>query len=117
MMKYRLLEKIRPRGKRKWTGESREKTYAWSSTSHKDQSTKVRGTFSRHGTIDSQKSSDTISLEGGPSQRRAPSGSGTGGLTRLEEFLLGVGGLGFLVGVAEDGGQDCQAGAVGEDGA
>lgn len=56
-------------------------------------------------------------MDGATDERGAPGSSGRGSLLRLDELLLGVGSLGTVVGVAEDGAEDCKRGGVVEDGA
>ena len=89
-----------------------EKTYAWCRASHEDQRTQVCRTLVAHGTRSIDQSTDTVGLNSGSNQRRAPGGGGRGGLLRLEELLLGIGGLGTVVGVTEDGGENGERGGV-----
>ena len=56
-------------------------------------------------------------MEGRADERRAPGDGGGRGLLRASELLLRVGGLGALVGGAEDGAEDGELNAVVEDGA
>ena len=91
-----------------WEGEA----YAWCRASHEDQTAQISRSLVAQGTRSVDQRSDTIGLDGAPDQRRAPSGGGTGSLLRLEEFLLRVGGLGAVVGVTEDRGEDGERGGV-----
>lgn len=56
-------------------------------------------------------------MDGGSDERGSPGSSGGGGLLRLEEFLLAVGGLGALVGLTEERCHDCEGGGMVEYGA
>ena len=92
-------------------------TYRWSRASKEDQATQVRRALvaERAGGIDER--ADAIGLDGRADERCAPRGARRSSLPRLEEFFLGVGGLGLAVGLAEDGAQDGEGGGVVEDGA
>ena len=96
---------------------SGKKTYRRSGASHEDQTAKVGGTLvaQRAGGVD--ESTDAVGLDGGADEGRSPRGGGTGGFLGPDELLLGVGGLGAVVRIAEDGGQDGERGRVCEDGA
>ncbi len=94
-----------------WEGE----TYAWCRASHENQTPQVSRSLVAQGTGSVDQGSDTIGLDGTPDQRRAPSGGGTSSLLGLEEFLLGIGGLGAVIGVTEDRGEDGERGGVVED--
>ena len=93
------------------------KTYAGSRASREDQGTEIAGTGISQGASSVHESADAIGLDGGAHEGRAPGGGSTGSLLGLEEFLLGVGGLGAVVGLTEDGGKDGERGGVVEDGA
>ena len=58
-----------------------------------------------------------VRLDGGADEASAPCRRGGGSLLRLEELLLGVGGLGLAIGLAEDGAEDRERGGVREDSA
>lgn len=89
-------------------------TYAWSRASEEDQCSEISSTLIAQGTGSINQSSNTVSLNGTANERATPSSGSTGSLLRLDEFLLGVGGLGAVVGVTEDWGQNTQGGSVGE---
>ena len=95
----------------------KRETYAWCRTSHEDQRTEVRRTLVAHSTSSIDQSTNTVGLNSGSNQRRAPGGGGRGGLLGLEEFLLGIGGLGTVISITEDGSEDGERGGVVEDGA
>jgi hypothetical protein len=51
-------------------------------------------------------------LNGATNERGSPSGGSRCGFLGLDELLLGVGGLGTVVGVAEDGAENSKGGSV-----
>jgi hypothetical protein len=55
---------------------------------------------------------DTVALETRAEEGSTPGNGGVGGLGRLGELLLGVGGLVAVVGLTEDGGQDGKLNAL-----
>jgi hypothetical protein len=73
-----------------------------------DETTEVRGALVAESTSSVDESTNTVGLKRGSNQRGTPGDGSRGGLLGLEELLLGVGELGALVGLAEDGGQDCE---------
>ena len=85
--------------------------------SKEDQATEVRGALvaERAGGIDER--THAVRLDGGADEGSAPCGAGGGGLLGLEELLLGVGGLGLAVCVAEERAEDGEGCGVVEDGA
>ena len=95
--------------------ETKDETYRRSRASEEDQSTEVRSALvaERAGGID--QCTDAVGLDGRSDEGSAPRSAGGGGLLGLEEFLLGVGGLGLAVGFAEERAQDREGGGVGED--
>lgn len=56
-------------------------------------------------------------MNGATNERSSPGGGSRCGFLGLDELFLGVGGLGAVVGVAEDGTEDSEGGCVVEDGA
>lgn len=82
-------------------------TYAGSRGSEEDETAEVGGALvgERAGGVD--EGADSVGLEGGADEGGTPGDGGGAGLLGAEEFLLAVGGLGALVGLAEEGGQDC----------
>ena len=92
-------------------------THRRSRASHEHQSAQVRRTLVAQRARGIEQRTDTVRLDGRADERSAPGGAGVGGLLGLEELLLGVGGLGLAVGLAEDGAEDGERGGVVEDGA
>ncbi len=92
-------------------------TYTGGRASHEDQTSQVGSTSVAERAGGVHQSTDAISLQGAAGERGTPGGGGGGGLLGLEEFLLGVGGLGAVVGVAKDRSEDGERGGVVEDGA
>lgn len=90
-------------------------THARSTASEEDQTPQVSGPLVAQRTRRVDQSPDSIGLDGAADERAAPGGCGGGGLLGLEEFFFGIGLLGAVVGVSEDGGEDCERGGVGED--
>lgn len=64
-----------------------------------------------------EQSAHAIALQGGTDKGSAPGDGGAAGLAGANELLLCVGGLGAVVGLAEDGGEDDEVDAVVEEGA
>lgn len=60
---------------------------------------------------------DTVGLQGRADEGGAPGDGGGRGLLGLDKLLLGVGGLGAVVGLAEEGREDGELNAVVEEGA
>ena len=94
-----------------------ETTYAGNRAGHEDQTAEIGSTGIGQGASGVHQSANAIGLDGGPDDGRTPGGGGAGGLLGLEELFLGVGGLGAVVGVAEDRSEDGKGGGVVEDGA
>jgi hypothetical protein len=92
-------------------------TYTGSSGSGKDETTEVGSALVAQSTSGVDKGADTIALESRADKGGAPGDGGRGRLLGLDELLLGVGELGALVGLAEDGAQDRELDAVVEEGA
>jgi len=80
--------------------------------SEEDETAEISSALVAQGTGGVDQSTDTIRLEGGADERRTPGESSTGSLLGSDELLLGVGDLGALVGLAEDGGEDRKLDAV-----
>ena len=85
-------------------------TYTWSGAGEEDQAAQVGGALvaERAGGID--EGADAIRLDGGADERGTPGRGGSGRLTGLEHLFGAVGGLGALVGLLEQRGQDGDAG-------
>lgn len=94
-----------------------EKTYAWSRGSGKDQGAEISRPLIAESSCSVDEGTDPVRLEGRADERRAPRNGGAGGLLRLEELLLRVGGFGPLVGRAEERRHDGEFGGMVEDGA
>ena len=92
-------------------------TYTGSSGSSEDETTEVGSALVAQGTSGVDESADTVALESRADKGGAPGDGGRGRLLGLDELLLGVGELGALVGLAEDGAQDRKLDAVVEEGA
>lgn len=92
-------------------------TYAWSGASEEDQAAEVGSALVAEGASGIDQSSNTVRLDGATDQGRSPSGGSAGGLLGFEEFFLGVGGLGAVVGVTEDRAEDGERDGVIEDSA
>ena len=92
-------------------------TYRWSRAGKEDQAAEVRGALVAQRASGIDERTNTISLDSRSDERCTPRDARRGGLLRLEEFFLGVGGLGLAVGLAENGAQDGEGGGVVEDGA
>ena len=60
-----------------------------------------------------KQSTDAIGLKGTASEGGSPGSGSAGSLLRLGKLLFGVGGLGAVVGVAEDGSEDGEGDEVG----
>lgn len=95
--------------------DRRSETYRRRRSSHEDQPAKISSSLVAHSPSSIDQSTDTVRLKSGAAERGAVKGQSGGGLLRLEELLLAVGGLGPVVGVAEDGREDGERGGVGED--
>jgi hypothetical protein len=93
------------------------KTYARSRASEENQGAHVRRTLVAQHTRGHKQSADTIGLQGATSKGRSPGCGSAGSLLRLGKLLLRVGGLGAVVGVAEDGSEDGKGDEVGVGGA
>ena len=91
------------------------KTYRWSRRSHEHQRSKVSSTLVAQGSSSVQKSANTVRLDGRADNASSPCGGCGSGLLGLDKLLLAVGGLGAVVGVAEDWAEDGEGGGVVED--
>merc|ERR1712111_273823 len=83
-----------------------------SRASHEDQTAHVGSALVAQGASGVQEGTDTIRLDTGADEGSTPGGGGGSSLLALEELLLGVGGLGLAVGVAEDGAEDGEGDGV-----
>lgn len=88
------------------------KTYAGSRGSEEDEGSEVSSALVAQRTSGVDESTDTIRLKSRADEGRAPGESSTGSLLGADELLLGVGSLGALVGLAEDGSEDGELNAV-----
>lgn len=82
-------------------------TYAGSRSSEEDERAEVSSALVGQGAGSVDEGTNTVGLEGRADEGSTPGDGGTLGLLGASELLLGVGSLGALVGLAEDGGQDC----------
>ena len=92
-------------------------TYGRSRGGEEDQRAEVGSALVGESAGSVDESTNTVGLDGGADEGSAPGGGGRGGLLRLEELLLGVGGLSLAVGVAEDRAEDGKGDGVVVDGA
>ena len=90
-------------------------TYTGTSRSEEDQATEVGSTLVAESTSGIDQSTNTIGLETGTDERRAPRSGSSSGLAGLEELILGVSGLRTLIGVTEERGEDGGGGGLGEE--
>lgn len=81
-------------------------TYGRSGAGEEDQGTEVGSTLVGESASGVDERTDTVGLDGRADEGSAPGSGGGGSLLGLEELLLGVGGLGLTVGVAEDGAEN-----------
>jgi hypothetical protein len=81
------------------------RTHHRSRSSSENKTTEVGSALVAQSASRINESADAIGLEAGADKGGTPGGSGTAGLLGADELLLGVGGLGALVGLSEDGGQ------------
>lgn len=94
-----------------------KRTYTGSSSSEEDQTTQVGSALVAQGTSGIDEGADAVTLQRGADERGAPGEGGAAGLLGAGELLLGVGGLGALVGGAEQRGEDGELNTVVEGGA
>lgn len=87
-------------------------TYTRSRSSEEDETTEISSALVAQSTSSVDQSTDTVRLESRTDERRTPGERSTAGLLGADELLLGVGDLGALVGLAEDGGEDGELNAV-----
>jgi hypothetical protein len=87
-------------------------TYTGSGGSKEDERSEVSSALVAQGASGVDESTNTVGLESRASEGRTPGESSTGSLLGADELLLGVGGLGALVGLAEDGGEDGELNTV-----
>lgn len=80
----------------------RGKTHNRSRGCHEDQTAQIGSALVTQSTGSVDESADTIGLQGRADERGAPSDSSGRGLLGMDEFLLGVGGLGTLVGLTKE---------------
>ena len=91
--------------------------YGRSGGGEEDQRSEVGGALVGESASGVDEGADTVGLDGGADEGSTPGSGGGGSLLGLEELLLGVGGLGLAVGVAEDGAEDGEGDGVVVDGA
>lgn len=99
------------------TLEKEQETYSRSASSRKDQTAEVRRALVAEGAGGVDEGTNTVRLERRADEGGTPRNGGTGGFPRADELLLGVGSLGALVGLAEEGAEHGELGGVVEDGA
>ena len=92
-------------------------SYGRSGGGEEDQRSEVGGALVGESASGVDEGTDTVGLDGGADEGSTPGSGGGGSLLGLEELLLGVGGLGLAVGVAEDGAEDGEGDGVVVDGA
>ena len=94
-----------------WKGE----TYGGSGAGHEDQRSEVGGALVRQSSGGVDEGTDSVGLHGGSDDGCTPGGRRRGGLLGLDEFLGGVGALGTVVRVAENGAENGEGGGVVEE--
>lgn len=94
-----------------------QETYRRGSRSHEDERAKVSSALVAERACRVDQGSNTIRLDRGADERRAPGRSRSGSFLGLEELFFGVGFLGTAVGLAEEGSHDGEGGDMVEDGA
>lgn len=94
---------------------STQRTHRRRRASKENQRPQVRSPLVAQGARSIDERANTVRLQRGADDRGSPCGGGRGGLLGLDELFLGVCGLGAVVGVAEDGAEDCEGGGVVED--
>ena len=82
------------------------KTYRRSRAGKEDERSQVSSSLVGESASSVDQSTNTVCLKGRANEGGTPSSGGTGSLLGLEELLLGVGGLGLAVGLAEDWAKD-----------
>ena len=92
-------------------------TYGRSRAGEEDQAAEVGGALVGESASGVDEGTDTVGLDGRADEGGTPGSGGGGSLLRLEELLLGVGGLSLAVGVAEDRAEDSEGDGVVVDGA
>lgn len=92
-------------------------TYRRSRAGEEDQAAEVGGALVGESASGVDEGTNTVRLDSRADEGSTPGGGGRGGLLGLEELLLGVGGLGLTVGVAEDGAENGKGDGVVVDGA
>lgn len=90
----------------------RRETHSGGRGGHEDQASEVGGALvaKRPGGVD--QGADAVALQGGADEGSAPCDGGGRGLLGADELLAGVGDLGALIGLAEEGGEDCAGPSV-----
>lgn len=94
-----------------------QKTYAGSRRRRKDESAQIRRALVAQRARGIEQRTYAVALQGRAHKGRAPGDGRATGLARADKLLLGVGGLGAVVGLAEDGREDDEVDAVVEEGA
>lgn len=92
-------------------------TYTGGSSGSEDETTEVGSALVAQGAGGVDEGSNTVGLETSSDKGSAPGDGSTSSLLGLEELLLGVGSLGALVGLAEEGSHDGELNTMVEDGA
>lgn len=81
-------------------------TYCGRRGGEENEATEVGSTLVAKGGSSVEESTDTVGLEAGADKGSAPGDGRRSSLLGTEELLLGVGSLGALVGLAEEGSKD-----------
>lgn len=93
------------------------KTHGRSRAGEEDQRAEVGGALVGESASGVDEGTDTVRLDGRADEGGTPGSGSRSSLLGLEELLLGVGGLGLTVGVAEDGAKHGKGDGVVVDGA
>jgi hypothetical protein len=89
-----------------------EKTYTGGGAGEENQATEVGCSFITKGASRINQGRNSISLHGTPNDGATPSCRSSSRLLRSNKFLLRVGGLGAVICIAKDRGQDAQRRSV-----
>lgn len=82
---------------------TKRKTDAWCGASEENQASKVSSSFVAQNTGSVDQSTNAVRLNGAADDGRSISGSGSGGLLRLEELLLRVRSLSTMISFTKEG--------------
>lgn len=89
-------------------------THTWRRAGQQNQTSQVSCTLVAQGSSSIDQSCYSVRLDSAPNERTAPSGGGSRGLLRLEEFFFRVGCLSTVVGVAKHWRKYSQRSRMGE---